>query len=269
MMRMLQYHRRFIPHFSHIAQPIFATLKKGKAFMWMKETEQALDALIKAMEADLQMAHSNPDKPFELEIDASNYATGAVLLQRDKQGKRIEVGYHLEGLNSAEWNYDVYDREFLALIKALRFWRYLLEGSGHRIKIYTDHANLTKHREAQKLSGKLSRYISFLARFDFELHPLPGKTNTTADALSRRSDYAPPEGEELTGILLPDYLFIKALIRPAAVEETIRLQQKSQEHAKKLTEWAKKYDLHQRAGYYWNGSALVVPNPDNMSKADR
>src|ERR1700747_1348934 len=267
MMRMLQYHRRFIPHFSHIAQPIFATLKKGKAFVWTKEAEQALDALIKAIEADPHMTHPNPEKPFKIEIDASNYATGAVLIQRDELGRRVEVGYHSEGLNPAERNYDVYDREFLALIRALRFWRYLLEGSGHRIKIYTDHANLTKHREAQKLSGKLSRYISFLARFDFELHHLPGKTNTTADALSRRSDYAPPEGEEPMGVPLPDHLFIKALIRPAAVEETVRGQQKIAENGKRLTEWAKKYDLHQRAGYYWNGSALVVPNPENMSKA--
>src|ERR1700748_551354 len=117
-MGMLQYHRRFIPHFSQIAQPIFATLKKGKTFVWTKEAEQALDTLIKAVEVDPQMAHPNPDKPFELEIDASNYATGAVLLQRDEQGKRIEVGYHLEGLNSAERNYNIYDREFLALIRA-------------------------------------------------------------------------------------------------------------------------------------------------------
>src|ERR1700751_1546323 len=266
-MGMLQYHRRFIPHFSHIAQPIFATLKKGKAFVWTKEAKKALDPLIKAVEADPHMTHPNPEKPFEIEIDASNYATGAVLIQRDELGRRVEVGYHSEGLNPAERNYDVYDREFLALIRALRFWRYLLEGSGHRIKIYTDHANLTKHREAQKLSGKLSRYISFLARFDFELHHLPGKTNTTADALSRWSDYVPPEGEEPMGVPLPDHLFIKALIRPAAVEETVRGQQKLAGNGRKLTEWAKKYDLHQRAGYYWNGSALVVPNPENMSKA--
>jgi hypothetical protein len=189
-----------------------------------------------------------------------------VLIQRDEQGKRIEVGYHSKGLNPAERNYDVYDREFLALIRALRFWRHLLEGSPYRIKIYTDHANLTKHREAQKLSGKLSRYISFIARFDFELHHLPGKTNTTADALSRRSDHVPPEGEEPKGIALPDHLFVRRLIKPAAVEETIRRQQKMAMHAKQLVEWANKYDLHQRAGYYWNGSALVAPDPNSVSK---
>src|SRR6201984_3416270 len=140
-MGLLQYHRRFILHFSHIRKTIFATLVQGNTFVGSEEDERALDTLIKAVEADPHMTHPNPEKPFEIEIDASNYATGAVLIQRDEQGKRVEVGYHSEGLNPAERNYNVYDREFLALIRALRFWRYLLEGSGHRIKIYTDHAN--------------------------------------------------------------------------------------------------------------------------------
>jgi len=50
----------------------------------------------------------------------------------------------------------VYDCEFLALIRALKFWRYLLEGLAFPVKVHTDHANLTKHREAQKLSGKIA-----------------------------------------------------------------------------------------------------------------
>ena len=155
-MGMLQYHRQFIPKFSHLARPIFATLKKGQAFTWTKEAEQALDEIIRQIADDPQISHPNPDKPFELEIDASNYATGAVLFQRDKQGKRIEVGYHSRALNAAERNYDVYDREFLALIRVFTFWRYLLQGLPYQIKVYTDHANLTKHREAQKLSGKIA-----------------------------------------------------------------------------------------------------------------
>src|SRR5712671_4531885 len=93
-MGMLQYHRQFIPRFSHISRPIFATLKKGKAFEWTKEAEQALDELIRQIADNSQISHPNPDKPFEMEIDASNYTTGAVLFQRDEQGKRIEVGYH-------------------------------------------------------------------------------------------------------------------------------------------------------------------------------
>jgi len=83
-MGMLQYHQQFIPRFSHISRPIFATLKKGKAFKWTKEAEQALDELIRQIANDPQISHPNPDKPFEMEIDASNYTTGAVLFQRDE-----------------------------------------------------------------------------------------------------------------------------------------------------------------------------------------
>jgi RNase H-like domain found in reverse transcriptase len=125
----------------------------------------------------------------------------------------------------AEQNYDVYNREFLVLIRAFKFWRYLLEGSGHQIKVYTNHANLIKHREVQKLSGNVARYITFLARFNFNICHLPGKKNTVADALSRQSDRTPPEGEEMKAIPLPNHLFIR-LIRPMAVEEEIKRQQK-------------------------------------------
>jgi uncharacterized protein Usg len=82
--------------------------------------------------------------------------TGVVLIQRDEKGKKIYVGYHSEALNTTERNYDVYDQEFLVLIRAFRFWRHFLEGSSHKIKVYTDHANLAKHKEAQKISGKIA-----------------------------------------------------------------------------------------------------------------
>jgi hypothetical protein len=86
-MGVLQYQRRFIPNFAHMARPIFATIKKGQKFKWTKEAEVALDNLIKKIEADPQISYPNPDKPFEMEIDASDYGTGAVLIQRDEAGK--------------------------------------------------------------------------------------------------------------------------------------------------------------------------------------
>ena len=183
-MGMIQYHRQFIPGFSHISKLIFATLKKGQVFKWTKEVEDALDTLIKKITDDPYVSHPNPNKPFELEIDASNYAMGAILIQRGENVKHIEVGYFSKALDAHEKNYDVYDREFLALINALHFWRHFLEDCGYTIKVYTDHYNLTRHREVQKLSGKLSRQISFIARFELKFYHLPGKANIVADALS-------------------------------------------------------------------------------------
>jgi len=141
----------------------------------------------------------------------------------------------MKGLNSAERNYDIYDREFLALVRALKFWRHLLQGLPYRIKVYTDHANLMKHQEAQKLSGKITQYISFLANFNFQFYHVPGKKNRVADALSRYSDHLPDEGEDATAIALPDELFV-CLIRPAALEESIRRQQRDPKYVPQLKE---------------------------------
>jgi hypothetical protein len=105
----------------------------------------ALDKLIRIIVNDPLLTQPNPDTPFEIEIDASNFTTGAVLIQRDKEGRKIAISYDSEALTSLERNYDVYDRELLSFIRALRRWRHFLEGSPHRIKVWTDHQNLVRH----------------------------------------------------------------------------------------------------------------------------
>jgi len=95
---------------------------------------------------------------------------------------------------------------------------------------------------------------------------MPGKKNTVADALSRCSDHVPNEGEDATAITLPDKLFAH-LIRPAALEESIRRQQRDLKYVPQLKEWVDKYDLQKRASYYWNGTALVAPDLESVSRA--
>ena len=55
-------------------------------------------------------------------MDASAFAVGAILFQRDAEGRKRDVGYFSKALNPAERNYDIWDREFLAVIKALGHW---------------------------------------------------------------------------------------------------------------------------------------------------
>ncbi len=62
------------------------------------------------------------DKPFELEVNASGFALGAVLLQWKEDNKRHPIGYYSSTLSEAERNYDIYDLELLAIVKALRNW---------------------------------------------------------------------------------------------------------------------------------------------------
>ena len=63
------------------------------------------------------------DKPFEVEVDASGFALGGVLLQRQEGGKKHPIGYYSATLNKAQRNYDIYKLELLAIAECLKHWR--------------------------------------------------------------------------------------------------------------------------------------------------
>jgi len=87
-----------------------------------------------------------------MEVDASAYTVGAILFQKDDQGRKQDVGYYSKALNPAECNYDIWDREFLAVIKVLGNWRHILIGTSHKIIVWMDHANLQYYRQLQKVN---------------------------------------------------------------------------------------------------------------------
>jgi len=202
----LGYQRAFIQDYARLAKPLNDLLKKGVKFIWTEECTTALNALIKQITEDPVLVAPNSDEPFELETDASAYAVGAVLFQKDERGKRRAIGYASKTLNSAERNYDIWDREFLGLIFGLTYWRHLLSGTRHPVKVFVDHANLLHYRHPQKVNRRIARYILTLADYNIQLQHCPGPQNR-ADALSRRPDYDQGETDNIEVTPLPPYLF--------------------------------------------------------------
>ena len=92
------------------------------------------------------------ERPFELEVDASAFAIGAILRQKNDNGKSYDVGYYSKALNETERNYDIWDWEFMAVVFGLRNWQHLLAGSPHEVMVWTDHANLQYYRHPQKIN---------------------------------------------------------------------------------------------------------------------
>ena len=119
-----------------------------------------------------------------LEVDTSGYVVGAVLLQRKEDGKLHPIGYFSSTLNEVERNYDIYDLELLAIVKALEHWRPYLAGSPHKIKVFSDHMNLQYWRQPHKISRRVAREVLTLSEYDIEIHHIKGKANGRADALS-------------------------------------------------------------------------------------
>ena len=84
----LGYQRAFIKNFAKIARPLHDLTKKDTIFKWTEECTAALDELIKAVTSEPVLFQPDFTKQFELEIDASLFAVGAVLFQRDEEGRR-------------------------------------------------------------------------------------------------------------------------------------------------------------------------------------
>ena len=91
-------------------------------------------------------------KPFQIETDASKYASGAILTQTDVNGDRHPIAFLSKTFIKTERNYDVYDWELLVIIRALTEWQHYIQGSGHTTEVLSDHMNLMYFKSAQKLN---------------------------------------------------------------------------------------------------------------------
>jgi RNase H-like domain found in reverse transcriptase/Integrase zinc binding domain len=195
-------------------------------------------------------------------VDASQYATGAILQQPDEDGRLCPVGYDSQTFNDAEHGYDIHDRELLAVIQGLLAWHHLLVGSPHKIHVLTDHSNLKYYRHPQKISRRVARYLLKMAEFDFELVYKPGTTNK-ADHLSRRPDYDNGSLDNQDVTVLPPHLFIHA----TTVSDLERLILDAQlANPDLLHLWASRFNLTESDSAWYHGSALVVMEDNELRR---
>src|ERR1700761_2377603 len=208
------FYRQFIQDFADVARPLHDLTKKDIPWEWNTEHQAAFDNLKKAITSSPVLIFPSDDKPYRVEADSSGHASGAVLSQEGEDGKWHPVAFLSKSLSEVERNYDVHDKEMLAIIRALEEWRHYLEGTKHTFQIWTDHKNLEYFMTAKKLNRRQARWSLFLSRFNFTLHHRPGKKSLKPDALSRRPDHGKGEhdNEDVT-LLKPSYFQIHALKR--------------------------------------------------------
>ena len=97
------------------------------------------------------------DKKMQIEVDASDYATGRVLSIECEDKLWRLVAFLSKLLNEMERNYKIHDKEMLAIIRELKAWRHLLEGVQFKFEIWTDHKNLEYFMKVQKLNCRQAR----------------------------------------------------------------------------------------------------------------
>jgi hypothetical protein len=181
------YLRKFIEGFSRMSKSLTELTKKDTPFQWSQQRHKAFDNIKQAIIRASMLKIFDPKKPIQIETDASDYALGACLTQ-EHDGKRYPIAYYSRQMSPAEQNYDIHDKELLAIVAALRHWRVYCEGAPG-LTVLSDHKNLTYFTTTKELTRRQSRWSELLGQYKFEIRYTPGKENERADALSRRSDY--------------------------------------------------------------------------------
>ena len=185
------YYRYFIEKYSLLARPLLDLTKKSVEWHWGKPQEDAFQTLKLKMCNKPVLMQPDFNKRFYLQTDASGYSMGAILSQEGEQPSKSTtpklhpIAYYSATFTSAERNYDIYERELLAVMKSLAHWRPYLGWTKTPFIIRTDHANLQYWKSPQNLNRRTARWHADLQEYDFILEHIPGKTNVPSDFLSR------------------------------------------------------------------------------------
>ena len=142
------------------------------------------------------LALYDPDNKTVVETDCSGYVMGACLSQFDSNMVLRPVAYFSKKLSPAECNYEIYDKELLAVISALKEWRGELTGLKYQFVILSDHKNLQYFMTTRRLSERQIRWSYTMSQFNFELKFRTGKNSARPDALSRRRQDMPATAED-------------------------------------------------------------------------
>ncbi|KAK3516305.1 hypothetical protein QTP70_009433 [Hemibagrus guttatus] len=215
------FYRRFIRNYSSVAAPLMSLLRgKPKRLAWTDQARAAFQQLKDSFTTAPILCHPDPDRPFVVKVDASSSGLGAVLSQRHGDPGRVHpCAFYSRKLTTSEINYDVGNRELLAIKAALEEWRHWLEGARHPFQVLTDHRNLEYLHGAKRLNPRKARWALFFTRFQFTVSYRPGSKNGKADTLSRQFEAAGDSGQP--DLILPSAALL-APVRWDLVDEIQR-----------------------------------------------
>ena len=174
----------------------------------------------------------NFDKHFYLQTDASAYGVGTILLQaagldpdtedtippKNSKPKLHPVAHYSATFTPMKRNYDIYERELLAVMKSLTHWRHYLGWTKFPFIILTDHANLQYWKAPKNLNRRTAQWHADLQEYDFVIHHIPKKANMGPDILSRPPNMDQGKGDNQDVVVLPQEKFIRAITIGGATE---------------------------------------------------
>ena len=228
------FYRQFIFKYSKLAAPLTDLTRNGPdgkkpAFNWTEEAQQAFDALKSAFIEEPILVHFDAERETMVETDASDNVVACVASQKhnilawDGSQRTVwkPVAYFSKKMSPAERNYDIYDKELLAIVKSFDELRPELSMATEQnpTHVVTDHKNLEYFMTTKRLNSRQARWSEKLSEFCFQITFRPGRLNERADALTRRTQDHPTENT----LAHRDVVLIKPHMIAAPTPDPVRL----------------------------------------------
>ena len=189
------FYRRFISDYSGIVVPLTRLTRKGTPWLFDDKCRSAFESLKTSFTTAPILTHWIPEAQLIVETDASDYALAAILSLVSPEDNEVHpVAFHSRTFRGPELNYDVHDKELLAIFEAFQIWRHYLEGSVKPVDVVTDHKNLEYFATTKLLTRRQVRWSEYLSQFNMVIRFRPGRLGAKPDALTRRWDVYPKEG---------------------------------------------------------------------------
>jgi len=171
------FYRHFIFNYSDIVILLTHLTRKDTLWNFDDKCRKAFNILKQAFTSAPILIHWVPDVQLVMETDVSDYALAAILSIMTKDNEIYPVAFHSWTFSAPELNYDVHDKELLAIFKAFKIWQYYLERSTLPINIVIDHKNLEYFSTTKVLTYQQARWSEYLSQFNLVICFCPRRPN--------------------------------------------------------------------------------------------
>jgi len=190
------FYHRFVKGYSMVVEPLTRLTRKGQPFKWETKQQESFDGLKTSFTTAPILRRFDHDRDIVVETDASDFVSAAVLSQYDDEGTLHPVAFFSKKHSPAECNYEIYDKELMAIVRTFEEWRAELQSVENPISVLRDHKNLEYFTTTKLLNRRQVRWAQFLSQFNFKIVYRPGKAGAKPDSLTRRSGDLPKEGDK-------------------------------------------------------------------------
>ena len=178
---------------------------------------------------------------------------------RTKKPMLCPIAYYSNTFMPTEQNYDIYEQEFLGVLKALKHFRPHIAATEIPVTILTDHTNLTHWKATRKVNRCVARWFTEIQDYNLTIKHVPGKIHTTPDMLSRLPGVDQGKQDNTDIVLLPPSLFIMA----AKTQDDMlkaKVKEAQQQQKAEMELWCDTQGVHKLPEGYAKEWRLAVPS---------